>query len=132
MNLDETYRTKARFAVTLLDRIPDGVWTEFSGTHIGFQAETQEQVKAIRALFPGVIWKKSYDEYVKWWNYDGTYEGIELRIYAVRQAPPTCTAIEVTETKVEKVPTAWEEREVTRTKLVWDCGATSANAGVDE
>jgi len=120
MTLTTEIRTQVAAMVTLLDRIPDGQWTEVSNEGLSFQAGTQEEAREIRTLFPGVIWRKEYE--MSWWSYRGTYQGVSLHIYAVREAPPACHAIEETYEEMEDVPVTFERRTVTKTRVRWDCG----------
>lgn len=102
---------------------------------IGIQGATQEEVRAIRARFPGVFWAKEYDNELNWWRYKGTYRDWQIRIYACKEAPPTCRAITQTRKRVEKIPIfegepKYETREVEETVIVgWDCSGDHEEAG---
>src|SRR5574337_390375 len=94
MTLNETRRSSVRMLVAVLDLVPDGVWVDFDeGTHgirLCFQGHTQERTKEIRSWFHGVVWTKAYEESLKWWTYTTVFQGVDINIYAVSEAPPTC------------------------------------------
>lgn len=110
--------------VPLILRLPVGQHCDV--THAGgldMQANTQDHVSRLLTLFPGVIWKKTWQDSCEWWNYDGEYQGIPIHIYAVKEAPRTCTAITEERDVEEQVPVAFETRTVRRHVIVgWDCG----------
>jgi hypothetical protein len=77
-------------------------------------------------MFPGVFWKKHFSSGTQWWSYDGIWDGLKIHIYAIKEAPPTCTAIIETRKVKKQVPVAFEEREVEETVVIgWDCGGES-------
>ena len=121
--------------VPLIRRLPVGTyfdcmtvsrWDETAETHVGgsrleMQAATQADVRALLDAFPGVLWTKRYDEACQWWTYEGRQDGVEVGIYAVREAPPTCTAIVEEREVEERVPVAFT-RTVRKPVIVgWNC-----------
>jgi hypothetical protein len=50
-----------------------------------------------------------------------------LRIFGCYEAPPTCRAIEEEYETTEKVPVAWEEQTVTKTRVRWECDDNGPN-----
>lgn len=81
---------------------------------VAIQAWTQEAAANVRALLPGLIWKKSYSEINDWWEYD-TYSlalDCAVHIYAVREAPPTCRIERRTEMVEMEVPVKFEVKMV--------------------
>ena len=60
---------------------------------------------------------------MKWWEYRTTFEGVNIRIYGVREGPPTCTAIFETRVAEKQVPVLFETQSIEEQVLVgWDCG----------
>lgn len=127
----------------MFSKLPDGqsvtlsLGTGFPGETyqlcIEFQCATQDEVKALRACFPGAIWHKTWEPDVKWWTYratikDANGEPINLYIYACREAPPTCKAIVEKVVVMRQVPVAFEEREVIEERITWDCGGAAPEA----
>jgi len=92
------------------------------GGEVNFQAYTQPQVREVMKRLPGVIWMKTYRNDCGWWEYTATWNGVPLKIFACREAPPTCTA-RYAEVEMEKqVPITFETQKVMVRKLVgWDC-----------
>ena len=110
--------------VKLLEPVPLG--TYFSITAEGgieFQADGHDKVKGIRAVFPGLIWRKRHVDSVGWWEYTTkTPDGIKLRIYGDKRGPPSCKRIEETYEEVIHIPACEEHDEVhTRTRVRWEC-----------
>lgn len=91
---------------------------------VHLQCATQAEVKAARATFPGVVWKKGYQGLygLNWWEYDGDWLGTPVHIYACREAPPTCRMVSREVDVEEQVPIAFEARMVTKTVVEWECG----------
>jgi hypothetical protein len=108
----------------LLLTMPDGIHFD---TRMGvepaveFIAYTQKEVADIRTFFPGALWKKHYRSDLEWWEYEISWAGTYVRIYACREAPPSCRAIEETIIVKERVPVTFEEREVEKKVIRWDC-----------
>lgn len=121
MTMDDDRRATVRRMAALLDRVPDGVWCEVTDGGLRFQAYSQERVAALRALFPGTFWRKQYDKHCNWWTYDTEFDGVHLNIYAVHEAPATCTRIEEEYEEEEDVPVQTEKRLVKKTRVRWDC-----------
>lgn len=125
-------RTVLRWVIMsrLLDRLPEGTFIDVNRDLIDFQAYTQAAVRGIRVAFGGgLVWQKVYSPNTKWWEYSTTLaNGFGVRIYACYEAPATCKAIEEQVKVIENVPIAWEEREVTKTVVRWDCSGDDAGA----
>jgi hypothetical protein len=89
---------------------------------VEFQADTQERVARIRQAFGHAVWQKKWDEGSKWWNYLTTDTRYPIYIYAVKEAPKTCTAIIEKRVVKEQVPVKYEERTVEKEVIVgWKC-----------
>ena len=87
-----------------------------------FQADTQENVARIRQAFGHAVWQKKWDANCKWWNYMTTDTKYPVYIYAVKEAPKTCTAIIEKLVVKEQVPVKFEERTVEKEVIVgWKC-----------
>ena len=113
-----------RKALPIIAQLPNGAHFDTLGTDLlSLQAGTQAEVQARRALFPGVVWKRTWDKDCKWWDYRCTYEGLRVDIYACKENPPQCTAIYETR-QVEKVITDTSHTEVVEERVLvgWDCG----------
>jgi hypothetical protein len=107
-------------------------WENLSGQKVlvRIEATTQELVRAVRKLFPGVIWSKSHNQF--WgWCYSGIVRARRFRnpsfaveINGCKEAPPTCHAIveqvEVEES-VQVVAPQYETRKVMREKVRYEC-----------
>ena len=109
--------------VALIHRLPVGQHFAIGsdGKRLEMQASDQKKVKAIMTLFPGCIWKKSNRKDLQWWEYDSECNGVKLHIYACRQAPPTCKAVEEEYETEERVPIKYETRRVVKTRTRWIC-----------
>ena len=103
------------------------------------QASTQELVRAVRACFPGVIWKKQHSEW-SGWSYSGIVRARRFRnpVFAVeisgcQEAPPTCHAI-VEQIEVEEmvlvVEPKYETRKVLKEKVRYECSDAEKVEGV--
>lgn len=112
-----------RQAWPFIQKLPDGVYFDVDSSGLQFQAEDQVGVHAITsALKLPAPWRKSYDKNVKWWEYENRCNGLNFRIYAVRQAPPTCRAIVETRKVEKKIPIQFETHIVEEDVIVgWDC-----------
>lgn len=96
---------------------------------------TQDDVKALRAAFPGSVWRKKRCDSLDWWEYSAKLdEHTTIVAIACKEAPATCRQVteevEVMErVPVEfaeemqpvQVPTRYEERAVTKTVTKWVC-----------
>jgi hypothetical protein len=117
-----TQACRATLAVLLSRDIPAVYFDVDEDGSVGAQCSTQEEARLFRRCFPGSIWTKEYNEGCNWWEYNTTTpEGFRVRIYACNEAPPTCVAVEETYTVEENVAVAFEKRQVTKTRLRWDC-----------
>jgi hypothetical protein len=107
----------------LLQKLPPNSQFDilFGGGGATFQAPTQKEVRAVQALFPGVLWEGKFNESCRWGEYRATWDGIALSIYAVQEAPRNCRAVRKKVTAWENAPTAFEKREVMREVLTWEC-----------
>jgi len=118
-----------RLALPFLEKLPDDVCfdTALRTEALKIQARTQEEVKKIQKAFPPVVWKRTWDDYCKWWEYTctvpaGSGEELEVVIYAVKEAPPQCRPIVERRRVKKQVPVAFEEKEVEEEVIVgWDC-----------
>lgn len=109
--------------IPALLKLPKGVYFGVNDKEIDCQAQKQEDVKKVRECFPGVMWKKEYKKDFKWWEYKGKYNGIQIKIYNVREAPQTCKAITEKRTIERKVATQWTTKMVEEEVIVgYDCG----------
>ena len=122
MRMSDAFRTALPTLQSILAAIPNGQWFSLGDSTVEFQCYTQAEVQALRVCFPGAFWTKQYQESQQWWQYTTNVEGIPLKIYACREAPPTCRAIEETYEAVEQIPTAFEVRIVTKTRIRYECG----------
>lgn len=118
-------------AVLAIEDFPEDVYVDLATADVGclqLQATTQDEVRRVRAVFPTVHrWKKTPPGNFSWWQYTGENTDRDspirtVHIYACREAPPTCRAIEETVTVREKVPVTFEDRDVTKTVIRWECG----------
>lgn len=107
----------------VLERLPEEQHFDVGfNADVSFQCNTQEEVRTVRAAFPGVIWTKAYVESgCNWWEYSGRTEDYSVKIYAVYEAPPTCRAIEETVMVEREVPVAFETQIVPEKRIRWDC-----------
>lgn len=111
-----------------LETLPRDQHFSLDENTLEFQAHTQEQVKRIRALFSGVIWKKEYNKGCNWWSYRGNLiSGLKLHIYAVSEAPATCKAITEKRPVMRVVtPEVKEPTGQMETVIIgWDCNNSS-------
>ena len=108
--------------VRILANLPDNTFFDTSKDGLEFQAPTQLQLHEITQAFPGCIWKKAWRKELSWWEYTTVFEGVPLRVYAVKENPPACTAIIETRKVEEQVPIQFETRLVEKQVIVgWDC-----------
>lgn len=113
----------SRDGMAILQGLPENQYFECYGTDLRFQADTQAALHRLLPLLPHVIWKKEYNNYAKWWAYTAEWNGLNLKIYAVKEAPPTCKVITEEQEVEEIVPTTWEVVKVKKMVVVgWDCG----------
>lgn len=109
----------------VLRGLPAGTPFENSkfGKVVSFQAETQVEVSGLQLFFPGTFWAKKFIEKCKWWEYETIYRGWQVRIYACREAPPTCKAITEKRIIVKQIPVTFREELVEQEVIVgWRCG----------
>jgi len=122
MNINARTLKTLGFLLPLLRQFPEDTYVDINGDSIEFQATTQAHVRAIRSVFPGAVWKKEYVDVLKTWHYTTVVSGYSILIYACTEAPPTCHAVEEQYTEVERVPVAFKDRKVTKTRIRWECG----------
>ena len=91
------------------------------------QCHTQDEVRRARVAFGGgVVWEKKWHEDCRWWSYHALVpQGFRVDLYACREAPASCTAIEEEYEAEENVPVQFERRTVTKKRLRWDCSGGS-------
>ena len=111
----------------VLEQLPDGIhWDVSESQGLQFQAATQEKVQELRALFPGVVWKRTWGEKggtCKWWEYTCTYQGLKVEIYACRENPPQCRARYEVRVVEKQIADTFHTETVEEKVLVgWDCG----------
>lgn len=87
------------------------------------QCHTQDAVRRARTVFGGgVMWDKRWDKGCAWWVYSALVpQGFNVVLYACKEAPPSCTAIEEEYEAEENVPVTFERRIVTKKRVRWDC-----------
>lgn len=108
--------------IELLARVPEGTYFDTKPNGLEFQAYDLAGLHKITASFPGVTWKKTWHRDLQWWEYATEYEGVMLRIYAVRESPAKCTARYETREVEEQVPLTYTTRKVVKEVLIgWDC-----------
>lgn len=73
---------------------------------------TQATARELMHALPHAFWKKSYDKDLKWWTMAGIFDGVKIRIYGIDDTPPTCRIVKKIVKKMERVPVAFEDREV--------------------
>jgi len=113
-----------------------GVTLYLSG--IKTQADaTKIRTSIARALGVGPVYRKSFGDYNKSWNYEATVYLTKLGFLTtqptshpalhitmiVAEAPLDCRVIEEEYTVVERVATEFEERTVTKTRYKSDCSS---------
>lgn len=121
--------------VALIEALPVGTYYSVKcDGELSMQANGEE-VKAVRACFPGQIWEKipplSKGNPCDWWNYITTLpSGIKMKIYADFRGPLSCERIEETVTRMEEVEvpvtTRKEMREITKKVVRWKCPEAEA------
>jgi hypothetical protein len=128
------YGPKYEKALPLIRRLPDDTWfsVEKNGT-IQLQLNTQDALKLVRSALPRAVWTKEYDQGLKWWTYRTAIDGVAIRVYAVYEAPKTCTAIVAKRTVVKQVPATFNTVEVEEEYIAgWDCGADPEDGQPEE
>jgi hypothetical protein len=128
MRLDET--TKTALNVLLAVAFPADVYFDIDGEgNVNAQCATQDQVRRARVSFGGgVVWEKTYSEGCGWWEYRASVpQGFKVYLYACKEGPASCRAIEEEVEVEEKVPVQYETRTVKKKVIRWDCsGGTEA------
>lgn len=121
----KTAREVCLLAAAAFTNLPEGQHYEISSIGgMKLQASTNEQARALRALFENVTWERKYvDGNCKWWEWHAFWNGIRVEIYAIRETPRDCKMITETRKVIKDVPVAFEQREVEEVVFVgWDCG----------
>jgi hypothetical protein len=127
MRLVPEVKAKLAELLPIILALPDGQHFDLNwdgvSVAVHMQCSTQAEVKAARATFPGVAWRKSYEGgSCGWWAYNGSWNGTLVHIYACREAPPTCRMVSREVEVEEDVPVEFEKRMVTKTVVEWECG----------
>ena len=110
----------------LLQRLPPNTWFDNGRTSgkLELQANTLKELREITAAFPGAVWRKTWRKDHGWWQYDTTFDGVQIHVYGVREGPANCTPIFETRTVEQKIPVSFKTLLVEEEVLVgWDCGA---------
>jgi len=110
-------------ALPVLLQMPDDVYfdTDILG-RVSFQPHTQEEVALIKSFFPGLIWKRTWNKGLNWWEYETEWNGIKVNLYAVHEAPPMCRAITERRMVTKRIPTEFKEvTEETEVIVGWEC-----------
>lgn len=134
MTWNSERREKMRAALALMcAKVPEDTWVELRDNAIvAFQGHDQAGAATLRALFPGVFWRKHFCPFGQWWEYRGAFEGVTVLIYNVNEAPPTCKKIITTRLETERVAVEWQTREVEKETITWDCGKPERDDGTIE
>ena len=118
----------------LLRRLQPNTWFD-NGRHpnrLELQASTLAELRGITAAFPGSTWQKTWRKDQAWWEYATAWEGVHIRVYAVREGPANCTAIFETRTVEKQIPVSFETEFVEEEVLVgWDGGAAPNEEAAD-
>jgi hypothetical protein len=124
MHVNEQSLAALRFMLPLLEAMPAKCDIDFGAEydgevlrpHISIQAHTQEDVRQVRHLFPGVtVWVKQWNKGCAWLEYTTAIGGVTINIYACHEAPAMCEIVEVEEEVEEDVPVTFEKQLVKRT-----------------
>jgi len=118
----------------VLQRLPPDTWFD-NGRKSGeleLQANTLKGLREITAAFPGAVWRKTWREDHRWWEYATAWDGVHIRIYGVREGPANCTAIFETRAVEKQIPVTFKTEMVEEQVLVgWDCGAAQDGESAD-
>ena len=119
--------------IHLILALPEGTYFDSMPSKLSIQGRSRKQVRAIRACFPGLIWKKRKNEYGGWWEYDATTsEGVLIHIYADREGPASCKRIEKVVEETVHVPANEAHDEVRKqTVVTWECPEGNEAAEVE-
>ena len=118
-----TIRASLLEGIDILKALPNGTFFDTTVTGLEFQADSQAKVKELRQCLPHVIWEKKYNSCCKWWEYCAKINNLTLKIYAVKENPPTCKAIYEEREVQSKVPIKFETRMIKEKVIIgWDCG----------
>ena len=103
--------------------LPERTWWSIElGPKLEIQANNREEVRRVRAAFPGAIWKKSVNDSLGWFEYHTTVAGIPVRIYADREGPAPCRREETVVKETRVVPACEEHEETVERRVVrWIC-----------
>lgn len=120
-------------AAELASLLPEwAFWNiDFNGMerqNLEIQAASQEKARELRQVLLIPHWKKEFSQSLNWWEWIAEIGELRVRIYACKEAPPTCKLIEEEYTTTERVPVAFEEREVVKTRKRWDCTPSEVEA----
>jgi hypothetical protein len=108
MTKKESVLTSLTKSLRYLKNVPDGTYFNFAWDGgLQIEATTQEDVRTIRRIFRGGVWKKNYVEYSQQWEYTTkTRSGVNVRIYGVKEGPAQCKMVEETVMEEREVPAA--------------------------
>jgi hypothetical protein len=123
MTTSEETINKLTKTLKALKNVPAGTYFCFSyNGNVNLEAFTQEEVRAIRSSFRGVVWKKKFVEYANSWSYTGkTRGGVEITITGCKEGPPACKMVEETVMEERKVPVTYETKMVEVKKVKYIC-----------
>jgi hypothetical protein len=117
-------KTLEKILPRMIDEIPDVYFHSERDGSIEFQATDNDTARRIMRVFVGVNWVRKYDAKLGWWEWLGEWQGVTVRIYAIKETPKECKAIAETCIVTKKVPVEFEEQEVEETVIIgWDFGA---------
>jgi len=123
MTVNENTIEKLTKSLRYLKNIPSGTYFCFNyAGDLSLEADTQEDVKAIRRSFRGVVWKKHFQEWSNSWQYKGrTRNGVEVVITGCKEGPPACKMVEETVMEERSVPTGYTKQMVEVKKVRYIC-----------
>ena len=106
MTVNERTLNAITKSLKYLKNVPSGIYFCFNyAGHLSLEADTQEQVRAIRKAFRGVIWKKKFIEWNSSWQYTcKTRSGVEVTINGCKEGPPACKMVEEIVMEKREVP----------------------------
>jgi len=112
----------------IVRRLPDGQHFQMEKNGSVKMQASGDAVKRVRECFPGAIWEKEKCDDLSWWEYRTEWDGVPLRIYADYVGPAACHKITEEYETIEKVPVAFEERIITKTRTRWVCPGDEDNS----
>src|SRR5690349_18665733 len=98
----------------MVSRLPEySYWAIEAGSdnvELRVHAGSQDTVRQIRSVLPIRKWNKEYVESCDWWEYKALYQGVNVRLFACKEAPRTCRRVERKVLIKEQVGVEFEER----------------------